>query len=127
MRRLSLLTFLSVTLITTAFWFNSSESFGSSDNHSHGAKMKYDQSDVDISLGKNVYERVCSACHDNGVAGAIKITDKATWQGHIHHGVDHMIESVIKGKGAMPARGGDQNLSDKEIEAAVHYIIQQTQ
>jgi cytochrome c5 len=38
-----------------------------------------------------------------------------------------MVESVIKGKGAMPARGGDPNLTDEEIESAVQYIIQQTQ
>ena len=125
MRYFSNLTFLTFILLVTTFWHNSSVSFGSTSEH--GAKMKGDQSHVDISLGKDVYERVCSACHDSGVAGAIKITDKATWRSHIHHGVDHMVDSVIKGKGAMPARGGDPKLSDKEIESAVHYIIQQTQ
>jgi cytochrome c5 len=125
MRYLSTLTFLTITVLATTFWFNSSESFGSTKEH--GAIMKHDQSHVDISLGKDIYERVCSACHDNGVAGAIKITDKATWRSHIHHGIDHMVESVVKGKGTMPARGGDPNLTDEEIEAAVHYIVEQMQ
>ena len=125
MRHFSTLTLLTFILLVTTFWHNSSVSFGSTSEH--GATMEGDQSHVDISLGKDVYERVCSACHDNGVAGAIKITDKATWRSHIHHGVDHMVDSVIKGKGAMPARGGDPKLSDKEVESAVYYIIQQTQ
>ena len=125
MRHLSALTFLTITFLVTTVYLNGSEALGSTAEH--GAAMKHDQSHVDISLGKDVYERVCSVCHDNGVVGAIKITDKATWRSHVHHGIDHMVESVIKGKGAMPARGGDPNLTDEEIESAVHYIIQQTQ
>jgi len=125
MRNLSTLTFLTITILVTNLYLNSSDAFGSTAEH--GATMKHNQSHFDLSLGKDVYERVCSACHDNGVAGAIKITDKAIWRSHIHHGIDHMVESVIKGKGAMPARGGDPNLTDEEIESAVQYIIQQTQ
>ena len=124
MRNLSALTFLTITILVSTAYHHSSEAFGSTAEH--GAAMKHDQSHADISLGKEVYERVCYACHDNGVAGAIKMTDKATWRSHAHHGMDHMVESVIKGKGAMPARGGDPNLTDEEIESAVHYIIQQT-
>jgi cytochrome c5 len=82
---------------------------------------------ADTSAGKDVYERACAACHDAGVAGAIKLSDKATWKKHLHHGLDHMVESVIEGKGAMPPRGGSPNLTDEEIEAAVHYIVEQTQ
>ena len=125
MRYLATLTFITITILVTTVWYEGPVSFGATTEH--GATEKHDQSHVDISLGKDVYERVCSACHDNGVAGAIKITDKATWRSHIHHGIDHMVESVIKGKGAMPSRGGDPKLSDKEIESAVHYIVQQTQ
>jgi cytochrome c5 len=104
---------------------NASESFGATGDHGDG--IKHEQSHTDLSLGKKVYERNCVSCHDSGVAGAIKLSDKSTWKKHIHHGIDHMVESVILGKGAMPARGGNPDLSDEEIEAAVHYIIRQTQ
>lgn len=125
MRYLATLTFLTIAILATTVWHHGAESFASATEH--GAAMKHDHGHVDMALGKDVYERVCSACHDNGVAGAIKITDKKTWRSHAHHGIDHMVEAVIKGKGAMPARGGDPKLSDEEIESAVHYIIQQTQ
>jgi len=36
-----------------------------------------------------------------------------------------MIANVIKGKGAMPARGGLANGSDKDISDAVYYMVGQ--
>ena len=93
----------------------------------HAETMEHVKEKAHKSIGKNVYDRVCSACHNEGIAGAIKLSDRSAWREHIHHGIDHMIESVIKGKGAMPARGGEPNLSDEEIEAAVNYIIEQNQ
>ena len=125
MRLLSVLKILTVTIFVSAVWHNSTECFASTADHGEG--IKHEQSDVDLSLGKNVYERACASCHDTGVAGAIKLSDKATWDKHVHHGINHMVESVINGKGAMPARGGNPNLTDEEIEAAVHYIVSQTQ
>lgn len=79
-----------------------------------------------LEIGKEVYGKTCVACHATGVSGAPKTGDKGAWSGHIHHGLDHMTESVIKGKGAMPARGGNDNLTDEEIEAAVNYILEQS-
>ena len=83
-------------------------------------------SEETLATGKRVYEQSCAACHATGVAGAPKIGDKAAWSAHIHHGLDHMVESVINGKGAMPAKGGNANLSDDEVKAAVSYIVEQS-
>ena len=123
MRYFSIKTFLSVAMFV--FIAGQNESFTAT-AHSETAQ-DHAASQTDTSSGKDVYERVCAACHDAGVAGAIKLSDRATWKKHIHHGMDHMVESVIKGKGAMPPRGGSPNLTDEEIEAAVHYIVEQTQ
>lgn len=123
MRHLTLLTVLTVTMFVSSAWQN--ESIGAT-THSGTAK-EHIESQGDTSIGKDVYERVCAFCHNAGIAGAIKLNDKSAWGKHIHHGIDHMVESVIKGKGAMPARGGNPNLTDEEIEAAVNYIVEQTQ
>ena len=123
MRYLMVVTVVTVTMFVFSTW--QIETFAAT-THSEAEKHHVEKQE-DTSLGKDVYERVCAACHDSGVAGAIKITEKKTWKAHVHHGIDHMVESVVKGKGAMPARGGDPNLTDEEIESAVHYIIQQTQ
>jgi cytochrome c5 len=53
-----------------------------------------------------LYTQACAVCHVAGVAGAPKLGDKAAWQPRLALGVDGLTASVIKGKGAMPPRGG---------------------
>ena len=72
-------------------------------------------------VGKKVYETACAACHVAGVAGAPKFADKAAWAPRIATGIDAMTASVIKGKGAMPPRGGS-SASDADLKAAVEYM-----
>ena len=83
-------------------------------------------SEETLATGKMVYAQTCAACHAAGLVGAPKIGDKEAWSAHIEHGLDHMVESVIKGKGAMPAKGGNASLSDDEVKAAVSYIFEQS-
>ena len=66
--------------------------------------------------------QVCSACHAAGVAGAPKLGDKAAWAPRIAQGIDALTASAIKGKGAMPPKGGS-NASDAEIKAVVTYMV----
>lgn len=72
--------------------------------------------------GKKVYDSYCMACHAAGVAGAPKFGDKAAWAPRIATGMDALYASVIKGKGAMPAKGGSP-ASDDEIKAAVQFMV----
>jgi cytochrome c5 len=72
--------------------------------------------------GKKLYETVCQACHAAGIAGAPKFGDKAAWAPRIKLGIDALTASVIKGKGAMPPKGG-ASASDAEIRAAVDYMV----
>lgn len=69
-----------------------------------------------------LYTQSCSACHIAGVAGAPKLGDKAAWAPRISQGVDALTASVIKGKGAMPPKGGTA-ASDAEIKTAVTYMV----
>ena len=69
-----------------------------------------------------LYAQACAACHIAGVAGAPKLGDKAAWAPRLVAGVDGLTASVIKGKGAMPARGGS-TASDAEIKAVVAYMV----
>ena len=78
---------------------------------------------VDLALGEKIYKQGCFACHSVGVAGAPKSGDKASWAKYVETGMDAMIASAIKGKGAMPPRGGLSTSSAADISAAVHYII----
>ena len=76
----------------------------------------------DSAKGKSVYESSCAACHTAGVAGAPKTGDKAAWAPRLKTGKDALYASVIKGKGAMPPKGGNASLADADIKAAVDYL-----
>ena len=76
---------------------------------------------VAANTGEALYKQVCTACHAAGVAGAPKSGDKAAWAPRIKTGIDAMTASVIKGKGAMPPKGGSA-ASDADIRAAVEYM-----
>ena len=71
--------------------------------------------------GEEVYKGVCGACHEAGVAGAPKHGDKGAWAPRLATGLDSLLNSALKGKGAMPAQGGG-DYSDLEIAKAVVYM-----
>jgi cytochrome c5 len=73
--------------------------------------------------GKATYDSVCGVCHTAGVAGAPKPGDKAAWAPRVKSGKDALYASALKGKGAMPAKGGNTSLSDDAVKAAVDYLV----
>jgi len=79
--------------------------------------------DAKAAEGKAMYDRACVACHQAGVAGAPKFGDKAVWAPRIAQGVDVLYASVLKGKGAMPPKGGQLTAPDADIKAAVDYMV----
>ena len=76
--------------------------------------------------GKAVYDKVCFACHAQSVAGAPRLGDKAAWAPRIQQGMDALVQSVTKGKGAMPPKAGNPALSDAELRAAVDFMVSQS-
>jgi cytochrome c5 len=69
-----------------------------------------------------LFNEVCSACHATGVAGAPKVGDKAAWAPRVGQGIDALTASAIKGKGAMPPKGGS-SASDADIKTVVTYMV----
>ncbi len=72
--------------------------------------------------GEQVYKAVCAGCHAAGVAGAPKFGDAASWSVAVKTGLNAMVANAIKGKNAMPAKGGNPALDDFEITRAVVYM-----
>ena len=70
---------------------------------------------------EDVYKATCAACHDSGAAGAPKLGDKAAWAGRIGVGLQKLAQSGIKGKNAMPPKGGT-DLSDADFARVVAYV-----
>jgi cytochrome c5 len=72
--------------------------------------------------GEALYKQACAVCHAAGVAGAPKFGDKAAWAARVGLGLDGLTASAIKGKNAMPPKGGS-TASDADIKAAVGYML----
>jgi cytochrome c5 len=72
--------------------------------------------------GEEVYKSVCMACHAAGVSGAPKFGNRGDWSPRVKGGEKALLASALKGKGAMPPKGGASDLSDLEIERAVVYM-----
>ncbi len=77
--------------------------------------------------GPQVYNEACIACHGTGIGGAPKVGDVGTWAPRISQGIAVLHEHAINGyqgsTGYMPPKGARVDLSDKEINDAVDYMI----
>ena len=74
--------------------------------------------------GEEIYNGVCFACHKTGVANAPKLGDKAAWNKRLEQGIETIYTNSLKGKNAMPPKGGATNYSDDEIKATVDYMLE---
>ena len=74
-----------------------------------------------LASGEDVYKAQCVACHATGVSGAPKFGNAGDWGPRIKAGYDALLQSALKGKGAMAPQGGG-NFSDTEVGRAVVYM-----
>ncbi len=86
---------------------------------------------ANISNGKSVYNKVCFACHKDGVAGAAALTNKKRWQEMADKGAEKLTQSVITGVingkyGTMPPKGACNDCSDQDIYDGIHYMIKES-
>ena len=82
---------------------------------------------VASSPGEAAYNKVCFACHAQGIAGAPKMGDAAAWEPRVAQGKDTLYKHAIEGfqgqAGVMPAKGGAADLSDDDVKAAVDFML----
>jgi len=83
---------------------------------------KNKKQDKDAAL-KEVYSKSCAACHSNDALGAPVMGDKTTWKEVIKKGVKQVYTNAFNGINAMPPRGGNMDLSKKELENLIDYMI----
>ncbi|WP_104203191.1 c-type cytochrome [Billgrantia saliphila] len=73
--------------------------------------------------GEGIYGQVCMACHETGAAGAPVRGQEDAWADRVDKGWDTLLDHAINGFNAMPARGGNPNLSDEEVAAATAHLV----
>jgi cytochrome c5 len=72
------------------------------------------------------YRNKCSVCHDGGAGQAPRVDDGATWGARGLRGRQALYISAIQGipNTAMAAKGGYVELSDRQVQAIVDYMLQ---
>lgn len=73
--------------------------------------------------GATVYNQNCAMCHAAGLANAPKLGDKAAWAPRVATGREALLKSALNGKGVMPPRAGNPQLTDAQISAALDHIL----
>jgi len=82
--------------------------------------------------GKGTYNSICVACHGSGIPGIPQLGDAAAWVPRIEKGNDTLYDHAINGYTGssgmpMPAKGGNPDLSDDDVKAAVDYMVTSSQ
>lgn len=77
----------------------------------------------DRQIGREVFLQNCAACHVTGVARAPRVSNSAEWEPRLASGRQSLLNSVLRGKGGMPPKGGNASISDAQATAALDYIV----
>jgi cytochrome c len=77
--------------------------------------------------GAEVFDKVCIACHGQGIGGAPRAGDITAWSPRIAKGkatlYRHAIEGFKGATGQMPPKGGRIDIPDDLIQAAVDQMV----
>lgn len=76
--------------------------------------------------GLDAYNKVCARCHETGDNGAPVTGNPADWNGRSDLWQAVLMEHANAGYLGMPAKGGDEALSDWTINAATQYMLEIT-
>jgi cytochrome c5 len=77
--------------------------------------------------GLAAYQQVCADCHETGRKGAPLTGQPEYWAGRSRLWTAVLFKHAEQGYLDMPARGGEDSLTDREVKAAAEYMLAVTQ
>ena len=80
--------------------------------------------------GKTTFENSCASCHTGGfkgwMSGAPEIGEKEDWAKFFEKGESTMNKNVFEGSKRHETKGGCDDCTEEQIEAAIAYILSET-
>jgi len=73
--------------------------------------------------GLKAYSERCASCHDSGIKGAPRTHEPQDWENRSSLWDSVLLEHAKKGYLEMPARGGEENMSDYDVDVAAEYML----
>ncbi len=79
-----------------------------------------------LELGRETYEWACASCHDEGEDDAPIKGERDSWADRSPLWSAVLLEHAKSGYLDMPSKGGEEQLSDRAVEAAGEYMLYET-
>ena len=74
--------------------------------------------------GQKIYEQHCIVCHRDGLAGAPKLQNEKDWNPRLTgRTLKDLVASSLKGLNAMPVKGTCIECNEKDLEAAIQFML----
>lgn len=80
----------------------------------------------DKHAGEKIYQHYCVSCHAKEPMiplGAPRVGVNSDWEGRLSRDLNAMLKRIDAGFGTMPPRGGCFECSDKQLKAAIAYML----
>jgi cytochrome c5 len=84
---------------------------------------KKDTQPYNLGLGRVVFTQQCIKCHGEPESAAPQLGAVTDWQERLKTTLPTLIEHALQGHGKMPPKGGLDELSDRDVSAAVAYVV----
>ena len=73
--------------------------------------------------GRESYQAACASCHEAGNNDAPQTRNAQDWSDRSHLWQGVLFKHAEKGYLQMPAKGGNQDVSDYDVDAAAEYML----
>ncbi|WP_101758387.1 cytochrome c5 family protein [Oceanicoccus sp. KOV_DT_Chl] len=89
------------------------------------AERKSAQAAVDSRLveGEVLYKANCKVCHAQAINGAPIPGNKKMWGARAQQGITTLVQHASEGYELMPAKGGNNALTDQQLELAITFML----
>jgi cytochrome c5 len=76
-----------------------------------------------LGLGRVVFTGQCITCHGAPESGAPQLGSVNDWEERLKTPLPTLVNHAINGHGRMPPKGGLENLTERDVSAAVAYVV----
>jgi len=76
-----------------------------------------------LAKGEAIYTANCKVCHAQGINGAPIVGNSKMWNRRAEQGIPVLLEHASQGFGLMPAKGGNVELTEAELELAIRFML----
>lgn len=99
-------------------------------NALHAEKAEYIKFEgTHLEHGRSIWLDTCENCHAYGIADSPNPLIPEDWEKRLEQDIDVLYTHAIEGffgpdDSMMPAKGGNESLTDEEVKAAVDYMTE---